>query len=144
VAPLDLARDADRMLAYLWPDQPERLARMEAAVALARADPPEVLAGDAADFLDRRLMLAEGRAVVVFHSIAFQYFPDTAQARIRARMEAVGAAATPERPLAWLRFEADDPAASAPPTLRLRLWPEGIDRLLAAAHPHGASVRWLG
>jgi hypothetical protein len=143
VAPLDLVRDADRMLAYLWPDQPERLARMEAAVALASADPPEVLAGDAAAFLDERLTLTEGRAAVVFHSIAFQYFPDTTKARIRARMATVGATATPERPLAWLRFEADDPAASTPPTLRLQLWPEGTDRLLAEAHPHGTSVRWL-
>ena len=40
--PLDSVRDADTLLAYVWPDQAERLARLEAALALARSDPPQV------------------------------------------------------------------------------------------------------
>jgi hypothetical protein len=143
LAPLDLAHDADRLLAYVWPDQPERVARIAAAVALAGADPPVVLAGDAAAFVEDRVSLREGRVAVVFHSIAFQYFPAATQARIAARMETLGTAASRHAPSAWLRFEADDPAANALPTLRLRLWPDGTDRLLAEAHPHGHFVRWL-
>jgi len=28
--------------------------------------------------------------------------------------------------------------------LRLTLWPDGRERVLAAAHPHGAWVEWNG
>jgi hypothetical protein len=142
--PLDVGRPADRarMLAYVWPDQHERLARMEGAMAIAAADPPRLLAGDAAAFIETRVFPSPKRATVVFHSIAFQYFPAASQQRIASHMAAAGAAATQAAPLGWLRFEADDPAAGASPTLRLRLWP-GEDRLLAKAHPHGDSVVWL-
>ncbi len=78
---------------------------------------------------------------MVLHSIAFQYFPAAAQARIAAHLAAVGAATTADAPLAWLRYEFDGTSAAAA-SLRLRLWPGG-DRLLARAHPHGARVEWL-
>ncbi|QMW22833.1 DUF2332 domain-containing protein [Sandaracinobacteroides saxicola] len=147
--PLDVgsADDARRMLAYVWPDQRERLARMEAAIAAARADPPPLTRGDAADFVEAKVAPEAGAATVVFHSIAFQYFPKNVQARIAAHMAAMGARASAQAPLAWLRFEFDavDPdavAAGQPPTLRLTLWPDGRERLLATVHPHGAMVHW--
>jgi hypothetical protein len=49
--------------------------------------------------------------------------------------------ATPERPLAWLRFELDP--AVPPASLRLRLWPHGQDLLIAQAQPHGRSINFL-
>jgi hypothetical protein len=145
LSPLDVADPAatTRMLSYIWADQGARLARMEAAIAIARTDPPEILIGDAADFVEREVRTEPGCLTLVFHSIAFQYFAGPTQARIARRLEALGEAAHANAPLAWLRFETDDPHASEPPTLRLRLWP-GEDRLLAHAHPHGNSVRWVG
>lgn len=146
VAPVDVTDPAAqaRLLAYVWPDQPARVARLEAALVAAAADPAPVDRADAADWVERHVAPVEGRTVVVFHSIAFQYFPPGTQARIAAHMVAQGALATAAAPLAWLRYEiaVDDPGA--PPTLRLRLWPGGEDRLLAEAHPHGASIQWLG
>jgi hypothetical protein len=141
--PMDTRRDGERLLAFVWPDQPARLRQLEAALAIAAQDPPRVEQGDAADWLEAKLAAAAtpGRTRVVLHSIAFQYFPAEVQARIAAAMETVGAAARGEAPLAWLRFEmarGDDK-----PSLRLRLWPKGKDRLLAWCHPHGSSVRWL-
>jgi hypothetical protein len=50
--PLDPRRDGDRLLAYVWPDQARRLAQLEAALALAAEDPPEVEPGDAADWTE--------------------------------------------------------------------------------------------
>jgi hypothetical protein len=46
--PVDLHDpDAVRWLeCCIWPDQPERLARLQAAVAIAQTDPPEVVRGD--------------------------------------------------------------------------------------------------
>ena len=140
-APVDLTHGGDRLLAYVWPDQPERVARLAAAIAAFRADPVAIDRADAADWVEARVVTAPGAATVVFHSIAFQYFPPATQARVAAHMAAVGAAATADAPLAWLRFEFD--GAAAAPALRLRLWP-GDDRLLARAHPHGASVEWFG
>lgn len=146
LVPLDLRETAEqqRMLAYVWPDQPDRLQRMAAAIALAAADPPLLLALDAAEFVDRHVQLRDGRLTLLFHSIAFQYFPAATQARIVARLDALGRQATAAAPLGWLRFEQDDPRAADPPALRLRLWPDGTDRLLARAHPHGSRIQWLG
>jgi hypothetical protein len=141
--PLDVRSDGDRLLAYVWPDQPRRLAQLEAALAIAAEDPPAVEAGDAADWLEARLdeRRSPGVTRVVLHSIAFQYFPQGAKARIAAALEAAGSAATFAAPLAWLRYEyqPEDKAI----TLRLRAWPSGEDRLLARCHPHGRSIRWL-
>jgi len=141
--PLDVRRDRDRLLAYLWPDQEKRLAQAQAALDIAAADPPPVARGDAAAWLERALAIPgpAGATRIVMHSVAFQYFPPSAQARIVRHVERAGAAATGEAALAWLRFEKlpQDDGYS----LRLRVWPGGEDRLLAWAHPHASSVRWL-
>jgi hypothetical protein len=130
------------LLAYVWPDQPERLARLEAALTIAQSDPPNVENGDAADWIEQRLADEAERGVtrVILHSIAFQYFVPETQERVRSHIEMVGAAATEEAPLAWLRFEML--LEDGKPSLRLRTWP-GENRLLAWAHPHGAIIQWL-
>jgi hypothetical protein len=143
--PLDVSDPAQRqrLLAYVWPDQPERLDRMARAMAIAADTPLRIVGGDAADFVEEEAWPREGVAVTVFHSIAFQYFGAETQERISRHMGRAGEAATAKAPLAWLRFEMDPGAPDAPPTLRLRLWPDGEDRLLARAHPHGRTVHWL-
>jgi hypothetical protein len=145
VNPLDVADPAQRqrLLAYIWPDQFERLDRMAMAMAIAAEVPLRIVAGDAADFVEQEAWPREGVAVTVFHSIAFQYFGAATQARISRHMGRAGEAATAGAPLAWLRFEMDPQEPDAPPTLRLRLWPDGEDRLLARAHPHGRTLHWL-
>ena len=133
-----------RLPAYVWPDQRTRLERMEAALTIAVKDPPALDCGDAADWLD--LLLAErpehGICRVIFHTIAFHYFPEESQRRIAAALSEAGATATEAQPLAWLRLEMDGPEAGTA-YLRLTLWPDGSDRLLAAGHPQGAWLRWL-
>jgi hypothetical protein len=144
-SPLDPAKPADRerLLAYIWPDQPERLARMSAALDLAAADPPRVDAADAADWLEARLSETPSTGVVrtVAHSIAFQYFPHETQGRIAAAMMRHGQDARADRPLAWLRFEADAEFGGRG-SLRLRLWPGGEDEVLALADHHVRAVEW--
>lgn len=119
--PLDAHRpqDALRLSAYLWPDQPHRLELTRAASAVQEA---EVDRGDAIDWLETRLSdPPEGQLQLIYHTIAWQYFPPEAQARGRALIEAAGKRATDSRPLAWLGLEADgDPDGAA---LTLRLWP---------------------
>jgi hypothetical protein len=147
IAPLDV-RDAatrERLLAFVWPDQIERVERLAAALDAAAADPPEVDREDAAAWTEAHVGVEAGAATVVFHSIAHQYFPEATKVRLATHMARAGAAATVDAPLAWLRFELDDPIAlGPPPTLRLTLWPSGEERLLAHVHPHGSEVRWVG
>lgn len=142
--PVDLRNEGEKLLAYVWPDQLERLARLEGAIAIAAADPPPVTEGDAAEWLERVLPAAPvpGAVRVVMHSIAFQYFPAATQQSIAALIERCGAAADEEGPLAWLRYEQQPGEEQA--SLRVRLWPGGEDRLLAWCHPHGATVDWVG
>jgi hypothetical protein len=144
IRPMHVAGDRERLLAYVWPDQPARLRQLEAALAAAAEDPPIIEEGDAADWLEAKLEAAfvPGRTRVILHSIAFQYFADDVQARIAAAIEAAGAQASENSPLAWLRFEMI--TGEPEPSLRLRLWPGGEDRLLAWCHPHGSRINWMG
>lgn len=138
--PMPLTEARRRLPAYVWADQGERLARLDAALALAAAAPPEVDQGDAADWLETRLAPAPGVVRVVLHSVAFHYFPKDRQARIAAMMEQAGAKSTADAPLAWLRYEEVDGEGRF--SLRLRSWPGGEEQL-AWTHPHGKSVEWL-
>lgn len=141
--PMDPRADAERLIAYCWPDQAQRLAQLEAALALAAADPPLLDVGDAAEWTEARMFEAPERGVtrVVLHSVAFQYFPDETQARVGAAIEAAGAGAGEETPVAWLRYERHPDEADF--SLRLKLWPDGEDRLLARGHAHGRWAEWL-
>ncbi len=144
IHPVDISDPGERarLLAYVWPDQAERLARLEAALRLGAGNPPPVDSGDAADWLGGRLERAvPGIVRVVYHSIAFQYFPPETQDTVEAVMAEAGAAATPNSPLAWLAYELGPEGGL--PTLRLRTWPDRRDRILARADPHGRKVTWL-
>ena len=146
--PLDVSDPviAERLLAYIWPDQAERVARAEAAIRVAQANPPPIVKGDATELLAPLLAepQAEGRTRVIFHSIAFQYFPPEARARVTELMAAAGARASAARPLAWLAMEFREMGA-AKARLGLRCWPgDGQEELLAQVHPHGAEIIWEG
>ena len=55
LAPPDLKTERLRMLSYIWPDQPDRLARTNAALEAAAKHEPAVTKGDAIDWLENRL-----------------------------------------------------------------------------------------
>lgn len=142
IQPMDVVRDRERLLAYIWADQKKRMEQLEIALALAASDPPEIEAGDAADWVEATLSTdpVSGVARVVMHSVAYQYFTEATQQRIARHMAKTGARATPDAPLAWLRFEKD--AKDSQTTLRVTLYP-GEARLLARCQPHGSAIDWL-
>lgn len=144
VSPIDLddAAQRFRLRSYVWADQRERLARLDAAIDLARRAGIRVQRSDAGSWVEERLSEpADRRVTVLYHSIMWQYMPRETRERITATVAAASRRARPDAPLAWLRFEPAGPDAT--PELRLTLWPEGKERLLARAHPHGVSVHWL-
>ncbi|MDU9004057.1 DUF2332 domain-containing protein [Sedimentitalea todarodis] len=138
--PLDV-QDADqalRLFAYLWPDQPHRMNLTRAAIGALNGT---VDKADAIDWLEPRLTSAPvGHIHLIYHTVAWQYFPTEAQARGTALIEAAGARATKTRPLAWLAMENDGDNAGA--ALTLRLWPEDRRISLGRADFHGRWIRW--
>lgn len=147
LAPIDLAdpEQALRLKSYVWPDTPVRLARIDAAIGFAREKAPNVSHVDAADWVEQRLQEPQETGVtrVLFHSIVWQYIPPEGRARIEAAMDAAGAHATTERPLAWIMVETNRQTFRH--ELRTRFWPGGeAEALLGEAHAHGAWVEWYG
>lgn len=146
VAPVDLTDPAQalRLKAYIWPEHEVRFARMAAAIAAAREKKPDLVRMNAADFIEAELAKpqAAGTTRVLMHSIVWQYVPADQQARVTAAMEAAGAAATPDRPLAWIALEANRTLHRH--ELVLRTWPGGdAPQMLGHAHAHGAWIEWL-
>lgn len=132
-----------RLSSFVWPDQPDRLARLQAAFDIAAGDKPKVLKADAVDWISSRLAQTwSGHCHVVFHSIVLQYFPEPARVAFSERMMKALDQATPEAPLAWLRMESDGRTPGAALTVTTGRNPS--DRLLGRIDFHGRWVEWHG
>jgi hypothetical protein len=145
VAPVDLTdpEQALRLKAYIWPEHTVRFERMAAAVAEAGKSPPDLVAMNAAEFVEAELARpqAAGTTRMLMHSIVWQYVPADQQARVTAAMEAAGARATAERPLAWVALEAN--RVMHVHEMVVRYWPGGSEgEVVTRAHPHGAWIAW--
>ena len=88
--PLDLnsADDAMWLRACLWPENPERLARLTAIEHHIASWPPRVLLrGDALTALDEALAMVDpSAATVVMHTWVAAYFPEDLQRAFASRM----------------------------------------------------------
>ena len=131
--PIDLSDPEARLRlkAFTWADQPERLARLDAAIALALSNGVRVEQADAAEWLETRLATRPRTGTtVVFHSVFLHYPPTAVRERIIGAISAAGQAATHAAPLAWLCMEAgtlftrDNPALGQF-LVRLQTWPGG-------------------
>lgn len=111
VAPIDLSdpRAALRLKAYVWPDAPARLERIDAAIQLAAQSAPDVVKADAAEFIEAALAKSQepGTTRAIFHSIMWQYMPAQTQDQITKLFADYGARATADKPLAWVSLETD-------------------------------------
>jgi len=144
--PIDLTDDetAAWLKGYIWPEMPARFERMEASIALAKQNPPDVAKADGADWVEEQLLLPQQSGVtrVLMHSIVWQYLPQETKGRITTAMETAGKEATTDKPLAWMSLETNRKTFSH--ELIIRHWPEGEQpALLGRAHAHGAWVEWF-
>lgn len=152
--PIDVYDDAAvRWLhACVWADHANRRLRLEAAIEVARSDPPSVASGDLVDDLPILLAGAPLDArLVVFHSAAIAYVN---QARRQAFADVLAKTST-GREIVWISNEAPGVVARlavpAPSVRELRFlvgrttFRDGVgnDELLALAHPHGSEMTWL-
>jgi hypothetical protein len=129
-----------RLRCFVWADQTDRLARLDAALEVAARVPALVEQADGPDWVAARLAEAsDGVATVVYHSIVLQYLARERRRVLRERIAAAGARATDAAPLFWLRMEPGGDVAE----LRLTSWPGGREELLATSGFHGPPIRWL-
>ena len=146
LAPVDPTTPDGRLTlqSYLWPDQVRRFEALRGALEVAASVPAAVEPADGPSWLEGRLSSASaGIATVVFHSIVAQYLGEEGRERLAAVLLQAGARCGPDSPLAWLRLEPSRPDGGGEFLVHLTVWPEGKERLLAEAHPHGPPVRWL-
>lgn len=146
--------DASRWLeACVWRDHPERRRRLQAAISLARVEPPPIARGDSVDDLPALLDQAPREAqLVVFHTSVLCYVtPDRRSAFADALKQA-----SYDREIMWVSNEAPGviPEITAMlPQAPLSAFLLGCtrfskgartDELLALAHPQGAELTWVG
>lgn len=139
--PIDPTQPAGRLRlrSLVWPDQPARRHRLDAAILVATTHRVVVERADACDWLAERLAAATpGRMTVVFHSIVLQYLAPSLRSELFAVLDGAGRRATAEAPLVWLRMEPGGDRAET----RLTVWPGGATELLATSGYHGPPVAW--
>ena len=142
VRPLDPTTEEGRLrlLSYVWPDQLERVGLLEGAIEVARRVPAAVKQQSAALWLpDRLARQRRGTARVVFHSIITQYLAPSERDSVEDLIAGAAARATAATPLARLAMEPAGELAD----VRLTIWPDGTERLLARVGYHGRPVLWL-
>jgi len=148
LAPLDVRSEADSrwLETLIWPEQHDRLARIRAAAEIARADPPHLVAGDAADALAGLAAQAPpGATLVVVSSGVLVYVARPRReffleelAKLDARwvgLEAAGLFPSVVRSIARATEVPDDLGS------RFALSLDG--EALAFVQPHGRRVDWL-
>ena len=145
--PLDISDETQRLQlkSYIWPDQPERLARFDGAVALARETGVHVERADAAPWLAQKLNArAADAATIVYHSVFLQYPPREAREAIVNAITEAGARATSSAPLAWVRLEPEaltDGVENSPRmVIDITTWPGGARRIIGYTDGHVRAV----
>lgn len=141
--PIDLAdpEAAAWLETLVWPGQPERAARLSAAMAIAAADPPRVVRGDLRRDLAALTAEAPGGATrVVFHSAVLTYLPAAERAAFARSVRDVSDV--------WIANE----DTSVFPDIAARAGPGPTGWFLVSvdgepvawADPHGAALDWIG
>jgi hypothetical protein len=85
LAPPDLrTEEGVRLLkSFVWADQDERLADLDAAIEVWRRDPPEIVVGDMVEELPSLLERRRDAPLLVWHTAALNYLPQERQALVR-------------------------------------------------------------
>jgi hypothetical protein len=154
--PIDLSLPDDRLWlrALVWPEHRERAERLERAMEIAAAEPPEVMGGDAMDLLPHAIhAMPKDATICVFHSATLNQMRSETRARFATRLQELSR----ERDLVWISAEGNGVVHAAPrppsagagtPTFFVlglvtygkRAWKE---RMLALGDAHGRWVEWL-
>ncbi len=150
--PLDVgdSDDVAWLEALVWPEQEFRRDRLRQAVAIARQDPPLLVAGDLNErLLELAAQAPDEAALVVFHSAVMGYLTAAGRAEFRQTMQQLSTS----RGVHWLSNEGhmviyqEDGSNVVPEVDAQRI----LGRFLLAYNgspvaitgPHGQSLEWL-
>jgi hypothetical protein len=143
--PLDVTDPDDMrwLRTLIWPEHRDRLRRLDAAIALARTDPPRVVRGDLNERLDELIAAAPPDAtLVVYHSAVLWYVPEADRAAFTERVV--------HRPGHWISQEVpgvlpevDARLRESPPDDALTYTVALDRRPVAFSAVHGGWLRWL-
>ena len=143
--PLDVRDDDDMawLETLVWPDQPDRAARLHAAIAVARKDPPRIVSGDLLSALPALAAEAPKDAtLVVFHTAVLSYVDAADRAGFVRTVRDLDAV--------WISNEApfvfpDIAARLAAGHVRRGPLLLSLDgEPIAWTDPHGAWIDWIG
>jgi hypothetical protein len=140
--PLDPANPDDRrrLISYIWPDERDRLVRLDAALSVAAPRPPMVVSARAIDWLpDVLSRRRDGELTVVWHSVMRQYV-SAGEWQALSEVFETAVAANPERPIALVGMEPVSDYAGFEITLRFGA--DHAERRIAGCGDHGPPVVW--
>jgi hypothetical protein len=139
--PRDIASEDDRreLRSFVWPDQVDRIERLEAAFAAAAATPVPIDRADFLRWLPERVSPQPQSVSVVMHSVVTEHLPAEVKAQLLERIVAIGTRATTSAPVAWLRLEIVDDRCYE---TRVTLWPSGEEFPIALCDGHAQDIVW--
>lgn len=128
LAPVDALTTTGRTLltSFIWVDHLDRFERLRRALDIASRVDADLTVADATTYVGG-LELTPGRITVMWHSAMWLYLAPEEREGIRETMQRLGASATPESPLAYIRLE---------PTLESEEGQARQERLGRPAGPH--------
>lgn len=144
LSPLDVTADTDVawLRTLIWPEQTDRLARLDEAVAIARADPPRLVSGDLRTDLEPLVDEAPvDTTVVVFHSAVLAYVDAAGRAAFVAMMHRL----IDERGVVWITNEGPGVLPGTDIDVgsdHFVITRDGVP--IARSGQHGRSLHWLG
>ena len=143
-SPINAATQKNRLLSYVWPDQTQRLKRINSAIDYAAVTAPKTDRAEASKWLAQQHKLAlvtpPTRPQVFYHSIIWQYFTKKQKHDFYTIMSKMSETASDTSPLVWMRLEPSDNNQYA--ELRVTIWPGKSEYHLADCGYHGEWVRW--
>jgi hypothetical protein len=137
--PVDLgsAEDRDWLRALVWPDHPERLQRLERAIAICVKRPPDIRVGDALELLpDIAAKAPRDGALCIVHTMTTYQFSEQQRAALEDMMMLISL----RRPVWRLGMEWDRNAYP----LTLTCYRDGARsmQILAHSNGHGGELEW--
>lgn len=140
--PIDVTSEhgARLLRAFIWPDQKERLKRLEQAIEVVRDDPPQILRGDYLELLEPVLEERSGIALTVVYQTASLSHLSSEE---RQLFEQILARAGERGSLAFISGEHPEGDFVDYWQLRFQLWPGGEPQILARLDYHGRWLEWL-
>lgn len=141
--PLDVrdAEDMQWLKTLVWPEQTERLSRLEAAISVARRNPPKVIAGDLLEATEALAAQAPREArLVIFHTAVLNYVAPEIRKQFAMLVKDIGAE--------WLANEGAHILPEVASANLLEDRPGAFvlscnGRAIARTGPHGQFVDWL-